>query len=564
MALSEGGRKTSQTPNRKVLRVPDQTSTFAVFRNPTFRNLWIATLASNFGGLVQSVGAAWLMTSLTSSESMVALVQASVTLPLMLFSLTAGVFADNFDRRKIMLWAQAFMCLVSVCLAFLAWEGWLTPWLLLSFTFLIGCGTALNNPSWQASVGDIVTKQELPSAVSVNSMGFNMMRSVGPAAGGAIVASFGAATAFAVNAASYVAVIAALFNWHPTPKERRLPPERFGGAFAAGLRYVAMSPNLIRTIARGFLFGFAAISVQALLPLIVREHLGGTSLTYGLLLGAFGFGAVIAALMNQTLRARFGNEAVVRIGFAGYMATCGILAFATSAILAGAALLVAGICWVIALSLFNTTVQLSTPRWVVGRVLALYQTGTFGGMAAGAGLWGAFAEAGSLQGALLGAAAVMLIGIAFGALAPMPGQADMNLDPANRFTEPPLSLDIKPQSGPIMVMVDYLIDEADVPRFLDLMTERRRIRIRDGAGHWTLLRDLENPDMWSESYHVPTWVEYIRHHERRTEADTENLEKLKALHRGDGPMHVHRMIERHSVSAADAIPRRARQAGEGN
>jgi MFS family permease len=539
--------------------VPDQPSTFAVFRNPTFRDLWIATLASNFGGLVQSVGAAWLMTSLTRSESMVALVQASVTLPLMLFSLTAGVFADNFDRRQIMLWAQGFMCAASVALAFLAWEGWLTPWLLLSFTFLIGCGTALNNPSWQASVGDIVSKQELPAAVSVNSMGFNMMRSVGPAAGGAIVASFGAATAFAVNAASYVAVIAALFNWHPAPKERRLPRERFGSAFAAGLRYVAMSPNLIRTIARGFLFGFGAIAVQALLPLVVREHLQGNSLDYGVLLGAFGFGAVIAAMANQRLRARFGNEVVVRIGFGGFAVTCAVLAFTTSAIVAGAALLLAGICWVISLSLFNTTVQLSTPRWVVGRVIALYQTGTFGGMAAGAGLWGAFAESGTLQGALLGAAAVLLGGIAFGYLAPLPGQSDLNLDPANRFQEPPLLLDIKPQSGPILVMVDYQIDEADVPRFLELMAVRRRIRIRDGAGHWTLLRDLENPDMWSESYHVPTWVEYIRHHERRTHADTENVVELRKLHRGDGPPRVHRMIERHSVSLRDAIPRRARK-----
>jgi MFS family permease len=538
--------------------VPDQSPTLAVFRNPTFRNLWIATLASNFGGLVQSVGAAWLMTILTASESMVALVQASITLPLMLFSLTAGVFADNFDRRKIMLWAQGFMCAASVGLAFLAFEGWLTPWLLLFFTFLIGCGTALNNPSWQASVGDIVSKQELPAAVSVNSMGFNMMRSVGPAAGGAIVASFGAAAAFAVNAASYIAVISALKNWHPTPKERRLPREKFGSAFAVGLRYVAMSPNLIRTIARGTLFGFSSIAGQALLPIVVRVNLDGNSLVYGTLLGAFGVGAVIAALSNQRLRARCRNENIVRLSFLGLAISTAILAVSTLFLLTAAALVLAGMCWVLALSLFNTTVQLSTPRWVVGRVLALYQTGTFGGMAAGAGLWGAFAESGSLQGALLGAAAVMLAGIAFGALAPLPDAADLNLDPANRFKEPPISLDIKPQSGPIMVMVDYEIDEADVPRFLELMAIRRRIRIRDGAGHWALLRDLENPDLWSESYHVPTWVEYIRHNERRTEADIQNIEEIRKLHRGEGPLHVHRMIERHSVSVRDAIPRRTK------
>lgn len=530
--------------------------TLAVFRNPAFRNLWFATLASNFGGIVQAVGAAWLMTSLTSSEGMVALVQASITLPIMVFSLLAGVFADNFDRRKIMLWAQGFMCVASVGLAFLAYEAMLTPWLLLSFTFLIGCGTALNNPSWQATVGDLVTKAELPAAVSVNSMGFNMMRSVGPAAGGAIVAAFGAAAAFAVNAASYVAIIAALFAWKPAERASSLPRERFGSAFAAGLRYVALSPNLVRTIARAFLFGLSAIALQALLPVVVRETLAGTSLTYGLLLGGFGVGAVFGAMASQRLRAQFENEGVVRIGFGGYGVCYLVLALSPPAPVAGVVLFVAGACWVLTLSLLNTTIQLSTPRWVVGRVLALYQTGTFGGMAVGSWMWGAVAEGSGMMTALVGSAIVAGIGLLFGRLAPLPNRSEMRLDPANTFVEPQLSLDIRPQSGPIMVMVDYRIDEADVPRFLELMAERRRVRIRDGAGNWSLLRDMEDPDIWSESYHVPTWVEYIRHHQRRTEADLENYNKLRAMHRGPEPLKVHRMIERHSISEKDAIPRR--------
>ena len=176
---------------------------------------------------------------------MVALVQSSVTLPIMIFSLLAGVFADNFDRRKVMLIAQSFMLVVSIVLAIMAYEGLLTPWLLLGFTFLIGCGTALHNPSWQASMGDIVSRDELSAAVSLNSMGFNLMRSVGPAAGGAIVAIAGAAAAFAVNALSYVGIITALWFWRPATPHRRLPRERMGSAFSAGLRYVAMSPNLI-------------------------------------------------------------------------------------------------------------------------------------------------------------------------------------------------------------------------------------------------------------------------------------------------------------------------------
>lgn len=531
--------------------------TLAVFRNPTFRTLWIAALASNFGGLVQSVGAAWMMTTLSSSPSMVALVQSSITLPIMVFSLAAGVFADNFDRRKVMLAAQGFMLVMSVALAFLAYENLLTPWLLLSFTFLIGCGTALHNPSWQASVGDIVSRVELPAAVSVNSMGFNMMRSVGPAAGGAIVALAGAAAAFAVNAVSYIAIIAALWKWQPSQAPRKLPREPFGGAFAAGLRYVAMSPNLMKVILRGFLFGLAAIAVQALLPLVVHDQLGGGAFTYGMLLGAFGIGAVAGALLNARLRARFTNEHVARVGFLGFAASTLTLATSHLVPLSLVALLIAGACWVMSLSLFNVTMQMSAPRWVVGRVLALYQTGTFGGMAGGSWLWGALSENFGVVSALAAAAAMLVVGALAGLSAPLPDFGHLDLDPLNRFREPPLQLDITRRSGPIMIMVDYEIAQDDVREFLELMRQRRRIRRRDGAQQWTLMRDLENPDIWTETYHVPTWIEYVRHHERRTQSDAEVADRLLALHKGPKPVRVHRMIERQTVSHFHDLPRKA-------
>lgn len=528
-----------------------------VLRNPTFRMLWLATLASNFGTLVQSVGAAWMMTELTASESMVALVQTSVTAPIMVFSLIAGVFADNFDRRKVMLVAQVFMFAVSVILTLLAYRTLLTPWLLLTFTFLIGCGTALHNPSWQASVGDIVSRAEVPSAVTLNGMGFNAMRSIGPAAGGAIVALAGAAAAFAVNAASYVAITAALLRWRPAQPPKRLPREPFGIAFQAGLRYVAMSPNLMKVILRVFVYGVSAVAVQALLPVVVRDNLAGNAFVFGTLLGGFGIGAVIGALGNARLRARYENETITRIGFLGFALSSLTLAFSPYIALSAAALLLAGACWVVSLSLFNVTMQMSTPRWVVGRALALYQTGLFGGMAAGSWLWGALSETIGTNGALSAAALMLLFGAAIGLRAPLPDFGDLNLDPLNRFTAPPLRLDLTQRSGPIMIMVDYEIAQQDVPEFLAAMSVRRRIRMRDGAQQWTLLRDLENPDMWTETYHVPTWVEYIRHNERRTQADAEITDRLRALHKGPLPLRVHRMIERQTVTPHDDMPRLA-------
>jgi MFS family permease len=534
--------------------MPQTTATLTLFRNQTFRMLWIAALASNFGGLVQGVGASWLMTSLSGSHAMVALVQSSVTLPIMIFSLLAGVFADNFDRRRVMLIAQSFMLAVSICLALMAMWGMLTPWLLLAFTFLIGCGTALHNPSWQASMGDIVSKDELSAAVSLNSMGFNLMRSVGPAAGGAIVAFAGAGAAFGVNAASYFAIIAALLMWRPNIPKRRLPREPMGSAFAAGLRYVAMSPNLLKVILRGTIFGFSAVAILALLPLIVQQVLGGSALTYGVLLGCFGMGAVAGALLNARLRARLRNEWITRAAFLAFALGCAVLSFSRNEVLSGAALLLTGASWVIALSLFNVTVQLSTPRWVVGRALALYQTGVFGGMAAGSWIWGLAAENVGPDGAMLAAAAMLVLGSLVGLVAPLPDLTNLNLDPLNRFQEPPLRLDIRQRSGPIMILVDYEIAQQDVPAFLAAMTLRRRIRIRNGAQSWALLRDLEKPDIWSETYHVPTWVEYMRHNERHTQADAEVSDALRKLHRGSKPPAVHRMIERQAVSPLDDMP----------
>lgn len=535
-------------------RLPESASTFAIFRNQTFRMLWIAALASNFGGIVQSVGAAWLMATLSQSQSMVALVQSSVTLPIMIFSLLAGVFADNFDRRRVMLIAQTFMLMVSVTLALLAYEGLVSPWLLLTFTFLIGCGTALHNPSWQASLGDIVSRDELPAAVSVNSMGFNLMRSIGPAAGGLIVAIAGAAAAFAVNAFSYVAIIAALWSWRPQIPARRLPREPLGSAFFAGLRYVSMSPNLISVIFRGFLFGLSAIAILALLPLIVKERLLGGAIMYGALLGCFGTGAVFGAILNARLRARYRNEHITSAAFGAFAVAALVVALSRNEVVDGAALLLAGGSWVIALSLFNVTVQLSTPRWVVGRALALHQTAVFGGMAGGSWVWGTISEGYGVDKAMIASAIALTFGVLAGVRVPLPDFTDLNLDPLNRFKEPPLRLELQQRSGPIMIMIDYEIAQKDVPEFIAAMSARRRIRIRDGARQWALLRDLENPDLWTETYHVPTWVEYVRHHERHTKADAETSDRLMALHRGKMRPRVHRMIERQAISLQDDLP----------
>lgn len=528
--------------------------TLGVFRHRTFRTLWLSSLISNFGALVQLVAASWLMTLLSQSEGMVTLVQASVTLPIMLTALVAGVLADSFDRRKILLVAQIFMMLVSILLTFLAFENLLSPWSLLALTFLMGIGTALHHPSWQASLREMVPREELPSAVSINAMGMNITRSLGPALGGLIVALASPAFALAVNAVSYFAIIIALLRWKPTVIKRQLPRERFHSAFAAGLRFFFMSPDIVSSTVRGFVFGFAAISMQALAPIVARKLLGGDATLYGVLLGAFGFGAVVGALALGWLREIFRNETICRIGFLLLAVCCLVVAFSNNPLITTLAMFASGFCWLNVLSLINLITQLSTPNWVLGRILALYMTGIFGGMAAGSWVLGEISETYSISTAFIVAFTVLIFGAGLGVRWPLSQPAGKNLDPFNQFNEPAIRLDLNRRSGPIMIMVAYTIGEDDVSTFLETMTECRHVRVRDGARQWRLLRDLEDPATWVETYHFATWTEYKRHHERKTIADSELTERLKVLHRGDQPLRAHRMIERQAVRAEDDTP----------
>lgn len=526
---------------------PAPTTALAPFGNPVFRSLWLATLISNLGGLIQVVAAGWTMTTLTDSQSMVALVTASTSLPIVALSLFAGVLADNYDRRRIMLTAQILMLIASIGLTLATHFNQLTPWLLLSFTFLIGCGGALHNPSWQASVGDIVPRDQVPAAVMANGMSFNIMRSIGPALGGLIIVAAGAATAFAMNTLSYVALIIALTIWHKPPVALTLPREKFVSATGAGFRYVSLSPNLLSIILRGSLFGLTAISVQALLPLVARNFLGGSASTYGFLLGFFGLGAVCGAFANSKIRQTFNNETIIRTTFIGTALGTLLLSAGHGMTLTGLALLLCGACWVTTNALLNVSLQLSTPRWVVGRAMSLYMMCNASGMVLGSWVWGLIAESYDLKIALTVSAAAIILSALACYRSPLPEFDRLNLDPLNQFIEPKLAVQLKPQTGPIMITIDYDIGENDVPAFLEAMTSRRRIRKRDGARRWSLLRDLEQPNIWTEKYYVATWVEYIRHNQRRTQSDSGVSDTLKTLHQGTEPPRVRRMIERQTV-----------------
>jgi MFS family permease len=300
----------------------------------------------------------------------------------------------------------------------------------------------------------------------------------------------------------------------------------------------------MRIYTRGFVFGLTAVVVLALLPLIARDTLAGDSFTFGLLLGAFGFGAVLGGLWSAAIARHLSSEWMVRLSFLCMALATACVSLSVWLPVTMIAVGLSGGAWVVTLALFNTSVQLSTPRWVVGRALSFYQMATFGGMALGSWIWGSLVEALTLNQALQLAAASMLPGIAIGFRWPVPPRVDRDLEPLGRWQEPPVGMDILPRSGPISVAVEYLIDAEDVAEFSELMFERRRIRRRDGARQWTLLHNLEHRNQWIERFELPTWAAYVRFHTRTTQEDARVGERIRALHRGSDLPRVRRMLVR--------------------
>ncbi len=391
------------------------------FRFPAFRAIWIANFSSNIGSMIQSVGASWLMTDLTQSHQLISLVQASTTTPVMLLGMFAGAIADNYDRRLVMLAAQWLMLVASGLLAALAWSGHIGPWSLLAFTLVVGCGTALNGPAWQASVRLQVGRGDLAQAISLNTIAFNLARSVGPALGGILIALTSPAAAFALNSLSFVALIFVLSRWHPEQPSRVRQPML--ASIATGIRFCTGSSPVRRVLVRGFAFGFGGVGFLALLPVVVRAQIGGSEFDYGLLLGSFGLGSILTALWIAPLRRRFGSERVVGTASVLFALALFPLAAAHSLVPALAAGVVAGGSWVSALSSLNVAMQLRSPEAILGRCMAIYQSVTFGGMALGAYVLGLIADLLSVAGAIRCAAVLLLVlAPVLRWLAPMPAR----------------------------------------------------------------------------------------------------------------------------------------------
>ncbi|MBA4034750.1 MAG: MFS transporter [Bradyrhizobium sp.] len=531
----------------------------APLRHSVFRRIWLASLLSNLGLLIQGVGAAWAMTQMTSSANKVALVQTALMLPIMLISMPAGAIADMHDRRVVALVSLLISLTGASALTALAWLNLVTPNALLLFCFIVGTGMALMGPAWQASVSEQVPPETLPAAVALNGISYNIARSFGPAIGGIIVATSGAVAAFAVNAVLYLPLLVVLFLWRRVHEPSRLPRERLNRAMVSGVRYITNSPSIKIVLTRTLVTGIIGGSVSALMPLIARDLLHGGAQTYGVMLGAFGMGAVIGALNIGTVRRQLSGEAAVRacaISLAG--AICAV-ALSTSAILTAIALVLAGAVWMLAVALFNIGVQLSAPRWVAGRSLAAFQAAIAGGIAIGSWGWGHLTDLAGVEVALLVSAGLMALSPLLGIWLRMPPVGARHEPPAEALADPEVRLSLTGRSGPLVVEIEYRVAQDNARAFHNVMQEVQLSRQRNGAYGWSIARDIADPELWTERYHCPTWLDYLRQRNRPTQSERALHQRAIDFHLGPEPIRVRRMLERPfgSVRWKDDTPDRA-------
>jgi MFS family permease len=513
-------------------------------RQRTFRRIWSASLFSNLGQQMQAVAAGWTMLQLTHAADMVAAVQTASMLPIMLLAIPAGAIADMYDRRRVAICALSLALSGALLLAVLAATGLLTPWPLLISCFIVGSGIAIYSPAWQASASEVVGAEAMPAAVTLYSMSSNVARSVGPAIGGVIVASAGAMIAFGVNALLYLPLIGALYAWKRKHEPPRLPPERLDRAMISGLRYVRHAPPIRRVLARALVTAIGGSAIYALMPMVARDLLNGGAGTYGLLLGAFGVGAVTAALASEAVRERFSANAIVATCSLTIGAALVVAALSSATAVTAAAFLCAGGAWMVSVSIFNVGVQFSAPRWVAGRALATFQASVAGGLAGGSWLWGYVAADHGLQTGLLGPAALMLIAPALGFWLRMPDEKTMTAQAPAPERDPEVRLDITGRSGPILIEVEYRVEPARAREFYHLILHVKRSRERNGAYDVSVARDLTEPSIWIERFSYPTWHDFLRARDRPTLADRALRDRLLAFHSGDTPPHFRRLLER--------------------
>jgi MFS family permease len=549
------------TLNSDPVVTEEKLNGFEPLRVPLFRDLWLASIVSNLGGWMQDTAGTWLMTVLTPSPLLVALMQTAASLPVVILGLLAGATADIYDRRRLLIFWQAWMLSAVALLSVLTFFDIISPWILLILTFLLNIGTAMNSPAWQAIVPEVIPRNQLPDAVSLNSAGFNLARALGPALGGLAIALFsrattGAASVFLLNSLSFVGVILVLYRWNRAPFfKSALPAERIRGSIRAGVRYVRFAPMLQAAFVRTLLFTVFVSAVWALLALVASRDLHQGAMGYGILNGSMGLGAVVGATLLPRVRRLLAADMIIAGASGVFVATLLVLALVRTPWIIIPMLLAGGFAWTSAMSTLNLAVQVSVPAWVQARALGAYQMVFAGGMALGGVLWGYIAEHVSTSKSLLCAAVGLAVTLPFSLRFHVLRGVQPDFSPhLYSAPAPKLGSEREDSAGPVRVSIDYQIDPREYAAFAKAVHQLRDVRLRDGAIRWAVYQDAADPAHINETFVTESWLEYLRQRERFTTSDRETRDRVWSFHRGSEPPRISHMFYAKEVNAPQTNP----------
>jgi MFS family permease len=506
-----------------------------------FRAIWIASVVSNIGTWMQNVAGVWLVTTLTTSALLVALMQTATSLPAFLLSMPAGAIGDLIDRRRLLLFTQGFMAVVALGLGAFTLSGHITALEVLGFTFLLGMGAAVNGPVWQAVATELVPRPVLPFAITLNGVSNNIARAIGPALGGLIIAYYSPAYVFLLNGISFIGTFWVVYRWRREVEPITGPAENFIGALRAGMRYVQYSPAIYGVLVRTFAFSFGASAMWALLSVVVARRLHLSSGSYGVMLSWLGAGAVTGAFLMARSGQRLNMNQRVLLGSLGFVGTNLALALVPSEYWLFPVMFMSGTAWLIIMTSFNTTVQLHVPKWVQARVVSIYMLVFQAGLSLGSVAWGELADRISLQTALLGAAGWMLASLALALPFPIHSSEGLDLAPAESWADPAEAVEgegISPDDGPVVVMIEYEVAPADWAAFRQAAEQLTRLRLRDGALRAGIFADVAEPTRLTEFFYVATWGEHLRQHHRFTRDDQAVEAQVRQFHRSQEPPRV--------------------------
>ncbi|HUX78469.1 MAG TPA: MFS transporter [Alphaproteobacteria bacterium] len=519
-------------------------SALTPFRYPIFRMLWIASVVSSIGTWMHEVGAAWLMTSLTSDPLLVALIQGMSSFSIFLLALPAGAFADIINKRLYLIFLQSYMMIIAGILAVVTFLGAMTPNFLLFLTFCLGAGNALSAPTWLALMSELVPPKHMTSAVTLIGVNINLSRAIGPALGGLIIAAAGPAAVFAINALSFFGIIISLFGWQRATNDSSLPAERLIGAMKASLRYVKGSPALQTLLLKSCAFFVFASGVWALLPLVARTQLQIGPLGYGVLFACLGLGAVIGAFFLPRFRKNLNCDQLIFMGAIGFSITAFIIALTKDFYFACGAMVLGGVSWIAVLATLTTLIQQVVPSWVRARAISVFLAIFFGGMALGSVVWGGIASHLTISISLL-ISSIGLIIANFLTYAFTSGQKLIfDQTPSGRSPAPVVEDAPRYDEGPVMVTVEYFVNRDQIDDFSCVMKSLRRIRLRDGAFFWNLFQDIEDRKKFIECFMIESWLEHLRQHERISISDHQIIGQAGSFHEGKDPPRVSHFIAR--------------------